>query len=236
MGALSSGRCSTIEFNRQSCLLVSDLLRSLTLEELFALALDASRRREAGHVLAYLKESAKRADVSAQALFMLGSEYAQIGMKPEAKAAMARAVERGPDFPFARFQLGMLHATTNETEAAKAVWQPLTELRPEHPQAYLSTLQRGMRHLLSEEFDAAIQVLREGIAQNQENAPLNAEMRRIIDAVEHLPGRVSAAVVDPMPAAAEMPPAAAADIPAAEPDSDPSHLFISAYTQSGKPH
>lgn len=215
---------------------MSDVFLNLTQAELLALALDASRRKDAGHALAYLKEAASRADVSAQALFMLGSEYAQIGLMQEAKASMARAVERGADFPLARFQLGMLHVTTQEHEAAKAVWQPLAELGERHPQAYLATFGRGMGHLIADEFDAAIQVLGEGVAKNQENAPLNAEMRRIIDAIEHLPGRVNPPLASATPASAETPPAPVAEVQGPEADSDPSHLFISAYTQSGKPH
>lgn len=217
---------------------MSELLNNLTQAELFALALDASRRRDGGHALAYLKEAARRADVSAQALFMLGCEYAQIGMIQEAKAAMAEAVEQGQDFPLARFQLGMMHMATQELEAAKAVWQPLSDLGPQHPQGYLATFQRGMRHLIAEEFDTAIQTLGEGMAQNQENAPLNVEMRRISDALERLPGRVKAAEDGSMPGAAKTPeaPQPATGLLAGEAEPDPSHLFISAYSQGGKPH
>ena len=80
---------------------MSDSFSNLTQAELLAVALDASRRNDSGRALVYLKEAASRADASAQALFMLGSEYAQLGLTTEAKASMAKAVELGPGFPLA---------------------------------------------------------------------------------------------------------------------------------------
>ncbi|HEY8880846.1 MAG TPA: tetratricopeptide repeat protein [Roseateles sp.] len=211
---------------------MSDSLQLLTQSELLALALEASRRDDAGRTLAYLKEAGGRADASPQALFMLGSEYAQLGMMDDAKASMVRAVEVGPDFAIARFQLGMLHLTSGEVDAAKAVWAPLVMLGADHPQGYLAAFHRGMLHLVADEFDDAIAALSAGLAQNQENEALNGDMRRVIDAVEHLPGR---SPQTPAPAAAPVQPEAAS---ASTPDADvePSHLFINAYTHRGKPH
>ncbi|MFT7724445.1 MAG: hypothetical protein QM788_16715 [Roseateles sp.] len=218
-----------------------DSLTKLTQTELLALALEASRRDDAGHALAYLKEAAGRADASAHALFMLGSEYAQLGLAAEAKASMARAVELGPDFPLARFQLGMLHVTSGEVEAAKAAWAPLASLGTLHPQAYLAALHRGMLHLVADEFDAAVQALSEGVEQNHDNPPLNGDMRRVIDAIQHLPGRdgaTSAAVEAPAPVPGSAVAAKPEDavVSGAEAGLEPEHLFISAYTHRGKPH
>jgi tetratricopeptide (TPR) repeat protein len=213
---------------------MSDTLQSLTQGELFALALEASRRNDAGHALAYLKEASSRVDASAQALFMLGSEYAQLGLMGDAKASMARAVEVGPDFAIARFQLGMLHLTSGEVDAARATWAPLTLLGADHPQAYLATFHQGMLHLVADEFDDAIAALNAGLAQNQENEALNGDMRRVVDAIEHLPGRSPHASAP----AASQPEPEAAPAPSADEEADvePSHLFINAYTHRGKPH
>ena len=211
---------------------MSDTLKSLSQGELLALALEASRREDSGHALAYLKEASTRPDASPQALFMLGSEYAQLGLMDEAKASMARAVEAGPDFVVARFQLGMLHVTSGEIEAAKVAWSPLASLAADHPQAYLMAFHRGMLHLVADEFDAALAALNAGLAQNLENEALNTDMRRVIDAIEHLPGRSPGA-----PAAAQpQPEAAPATEPTPDADVEPSHLFITAYTHRGKPH
>ena len=210
-----------------------DTLQSLTQAELLALALEASRRQDTGHALAYLKEASTRPDATPQALFMLGSEYAQLGLIDDAKANMARAVEAGPDFVIARFQLGMLHVTSGEVEAARAAWAPLATLAVDHPQAYLATFHRGMLHLVADEFDVAVATLNAGLAQNQENEALNGDMRRVIDAIEHLPGRSPAAEAPAVEPQTEASPAPA---PAADAEVEPSHLFITAYTHRGKPH
>jgi len=211
---------------------MSDTLQSLSQSELFALALEASRREDAGRALAYLKEASGRPDASPQALFMLGSEYAQLGLIDDAKASVARAVEVGPELIIARFQLGMLHVTSGEVDAARAAWAPLVALSADHPQAYLATFHKGMLHLVADEFDDAVATLGAGLAQNLENEALNNDMRRVIDAIEHLPGRSpqAPATVSPQPETAPAP------APAADADVEPSHLFINAYTQRGKPH
>lgn len=201
-----------------------DSMCSLTQGELLALALEASRLGESGHALTYLKESAARADAEGPTLFMLGSEYAQLGLIEEAKDSMARAVEQSPDFPLARFQLGLLHLTSGDVPTALNVWEPLTSLDAAHPQAYLAAFHRGMRHLIADEFDAALLALREGIALNRDNEPLNGDMARLATSIEQLPGRERAAAVT------------AAPQPSSETDAEPSHLFISAYAKSGKPH
>ena len=209
---------------------MSDPYGNLTQAELLARALDALKRSDAGHALAYLKEAAGRPDASVQALFMLGSEYAQIGLVQEAKAQMARAVALGPDFPLARFQLGMLHVTSGEPEIATQVWAPLAGLGELHPHAYLMAFHRGMRHLVDDEFDAAVRALGEGLALNRVNEALNADMRRVIDAIEHLPGRQAASTSVEAPSSAPEP------AERAEAEIEPGHLFISAYTHRGKPH
>ena len=171
---------------------------------------------------------------------MLGSEYAQLGLAAEAKAHMSRAVACGEDFPLARFQLGMLHVTSGENELAKAAWAPLAGLAGEHPDAYLKAFHRGMRHLVDDEFDAALQALREGVTSNRVNEALNADMQRVIDAIEHLPGRqeMSTGAAGEGHAPAAIVPSQSSPLARGEADADvePSHLFISAYTHRGKPH
>jgi Flp pilus assembly protein TadD len=171
---------------------------------------------------------------------MLGSEYAQLGMVTEAQAALARAANISPSFSLAHFQLGMLHLTSGEVDEARAAWSPLADIAEPHPQAYLATLRQGMLHLIDDEFDAALLLLRRGVAQNAENEPLNADMRRVIDAIEHLPGRhASEVATDSGSREPAAPPRAPPDITSraeAEAEVAAEHLFISAYTQSGKPH
>jgi tetratricopeptide (TPR) repeat protein len=221
---------------------MNDTLRALNQSELLALALEASRRSDSGHAMAYLKEAATRADASAQALFLLGSEYAQVGLFAEAAEHMSRALVVSPDLAIARFQLGMLHLTSGQPELAQAVWAPLATLQDGHPQAaYLKPFHRGMEHLIADRFDEALAALSAGVEANLENPALNGDMRKVIDAIQHLPGSAAAAAPTTFPPVAGASGAgetqALAQAPGLEEDSlEPSHLFINAYTHSGKPH
>jgi tetratricopeptide (TPR) repeat protein len=212
---------------------MSDTLQTLSQAELFSLALEASRRDDSGHALAYLKEASRRTDASAQVLFMLGSEYAQLGLIEDAKESMARAVSAGPELFIARFQLGMLHVTSGNVDAARAAWAPLAEMAADHPQAYLARFRAGMLHLVADEFDEAVAALNAGLVQNHENEPLNNDMRRVVDAIEHLPGRSPQTPVAPRQSESE---SESEPQPSADTEEEPSHLFINAYTHRGKPH
>lgn len=205
---------------------MSELLSTLTQAELLALAL-ASSRNDSGSALAYLKEAASRADVSAEALFMLGSEYAQLKLLPEAHASLTRAIELSPTLHIARFQLGLLQLSSGQVDEARATWAPLTLLDEQHPQRYLEVFHCGLISLIADQFEEAAQALQEGLRLNRSNAPLNADMLRILDAIEHLPGR---------PTSAPAPAHQGSKNAIGEAESEPSHLFINAYTHRGPTH
>jgi tetratricopeptide (TPR) repeat protein len=210
-----------------------EALDYLSQRELMALVSEAMGRGDSGHAMAYLKAAVAREDRTPEALFILGSEYAQLKLMDEAEDCMSRAVAQAPVFWVARFQLGLLHLTSGRPAQAQAVWAPLAGLADDDAKVYLKRFHQGLLHLIADEFAAAMQMLHAGIALNPENEPLNVDMRRIIDAVAHLPGNTSAPPADP---ARETSAPGAAAPAAAETDVEPSHLFISAYATRGKPH
>lgn len=107
-----------------------------------------------------------------------------------AHSALSRAVAIAPDFYLARFQLGFFELTSGEAETAKSTFQPLHAL-PDG--SYLKLFVEGLEHLIGDRFDQCIASLRAGIELNQENEPLNNDMRLIIDrCTEMLGGRSSA--------------------------------------------
>jgi tetratricopeptide (TPR) repeat protein len=190
---------------------------TLTQAELLALALEATRRSDSGHAMAYLKQAAARADATPEACFLLGSEYAQIGLVEDALAHLHRAVALAPNYAIARFQLGLLHLTNAQPHEALAVWAPLADLGLEHP---LAALRQGLEHLIRDQFVDCVQWLERGIELNTEIPALNADMQNIIQQVKALPSEgegvaVAKTDVDEEPAA--------------------SHLFLNAYT-GGKVH
>ncbi|MDF2385682.1 hypothetical protein JMG10_29725 [Nostoc ellipsosporum NOK] len=117
--------------------------------------------------------------------FLRGSMLAGSGRPIEAHAALSRAVALAPDFALARFQLGFFELTSGEASRALATWEPLDTLPSDH---YLAHFVRGLRHLIQDHFGEAIRELTEGIAANEENPPLNHDMRLIIDECSRLAG------------------------------------------------
>ena len=207
------------------------LLDTLTQTELLALALEATRRGDSGHSLAYLKEACSRSDASADALFLLGSEYAQVGLMTEALESLERAVALAPENATARFQLGLLHLTSGRPEQAQQVWQPLALMDPSQPQAaYMAAFHKGLTHLIRDEFEDATRCLSEGIALNNDNPALSENMQKVIGEIQALQARQAQG-------AATLEVAKPAEAARAEPDLQESegHLFINAYTR-GKPH
>jgi tetratricopeptide (TPR) repeat protein len=115
--------------------------------------------------------------------FLRGSILASIGRPIEALPPLKKAVELAPDFAIARFQLGFFQLTSGEAASALATWGPLALLPRDH---YLRLFVGGLTHLIRDEFGEAIEQLRAGIAANEENPPLNNDMRLIIGQVTAL--------------------------------------------------
>jgi hypothetical protein len=109
--------------------------------------------------------------------FMRGSILAGRGKPLEAHTSLANAVELAPDFHIARYQLGFFELTSGEADRALSTWGPLLRL-PET--AYLRKLVEGLTHLIRDEFQAAIDTMRQGVALNHENEPLNDDIRLLI--------------------------------------------------------
>jgi tetratricopeptide (TPR) repeat protein len=163
-------------------------------EELMHLAITASANADYGNAIAYLKLSIGRDDAPASSHFLLGCEYAQISMHDRALAHMHKAVEMDADMAIARFQLGMLYLTLGDGETSQQTLEPLEQLADDHPLAWFS---RGLRHLIADNFEAALYNLQQGLPLNRTNPALNANMQRVMKGIaEHLAKRDEAAAND----------------------------------------
>ena len=117
--------------------------------------------------------------------FLRGSILAGIGRPIEALPALRKAVELAPDFVIARFQLGFFELMSGEAEQALSTWGPLALLPDGH---YLRCFVAGLTYLIRDQFAESIAQLREGIAANTENPPLNRDMQMLIERTEELLG------------------------------------------------
>jgi tetratricopeptide (TPR) repeat protein len=113
--------------------------------------------------------------------FLHGSLLAAVRRYDEARGAIAEAVALAPDYPIARFQLGFLEFTSGDAAAASETWRPLLDGAPGDP---LRLFVEGLQRLAEDEFAAATALLRRGIDANTANGALNADMHRLIEAVE----------------------------------------------------
>jgi tetratricopeptide (TPR) repeat protein len=179
----------------------------LDTEELLHLAWAAGDQGQPDRAIALLKQAVGEAPTDARCHYLLGAEYAQIGMYERAMTQMQEALQLDPELHAARFQLGLLQLTSRNVDAAQEAWGPLDMLGPRHAYALFKT---GLLHLARDEFADAARCLQDGLVANDFNTPLNTDMQRMLDAV--------------LPLAAQKPGEAKAEADSAD------HLFINAYT------
>jgi len=180
--------------------------------ELLQLAKNASGGDDSAAAIAYLKEAVSRTDATGAAHYLLGAEYAQIGMYERAVGEMESALALDPALATARLQLGLLWLGGGTVDRAESVLAPLAELPPDDPLRHFGA---GLVLLIKNRLGDAAARLQQGIALNRSNAPLNNDMRKIIDEIGRVQSGVSSAAH------------AASAAPAAE---DTQHILLSAYT------
>jgi tetratricopeptide (TPR) repeat protein len=183
--------------------------------ELIQFAMAASRENNGAVAMGYLKEAASRADATGVAHYLLGAEYAQVGMYDRAVESMEAALALDPTLATARLQLGLLWLTGGAAEKAAAVFQPLEEL-PEDQALHL--FGKGLGLLCQDRLADALDCLEAGIARNVDNLPLNGDMQLLSERIRT--------------ALAEAPPAPEGEAESA--NADLRHLFLSAYTGNAK--
>ena len=175
--------------------------------ELLRLALHAIGSNDSGTALSYLKEAVSRPDATANAHFMLGAEYAQIGMIDRAIPAIETALALDPALSIARFQLGLLRLTCGDPATAIDVLHPLDSLGDEHPLFHFG---KGLVALARNELSEALHGLTCGIERNHDNPALNTDMLKIAHNISR----------------------AISDQATSSESADTQHIFLSAYKGS----
>lgn len=145
------------------------------------------------HDLQYIDQLLARYPDDPRLHFMRGSVLAGKQRPIEAHASLSKAVDIAPDFALARYQLGFFELTSGEADRALSTWGPLLMLPNDN---YLRTFVEGLTHLIRDEFDDAIAMMRKGIGLNQDNMPMNHDIELLIAECERLRANKSGAPGD----------------------------------------
>lgn len=149
----------------------------LDAEELFHLALKASEKGDNDKAIVYLKESINL-QPRAESFYILGAEYAEIGMYKRAGEYMEKALSLKPELHTARFQCGLLFMLQDLRNEAINIWLPLCELPKEDPLYQFAT---GLSYLIANDKERALDALEKGISLNNTNLALNRDMQNVIN-------------------------------------------------------
>lgn len=149
----------------------------------YALALEEGDGERA---LAILHQAHEDHPDSGQTLALLAAQHMQSGAPDAAEAAFMGALHRDPTLSTARFQLGLLQYTSGRPQTAFQTWQPLEALGDDH---YLVQFKRALAALAIDAFEDTLLLLDRGISANQDNEPLNHDMRMLAGHIEALRGK-----------------------------------------------
>jgi tetratricopeptide (TPR) repeat protein len=117
---------------------------------------------------------------NAELRYLLGAEMAQQKDYDSAVMEMSAAIALNPLLHVARFQLGLLHLTMARPDHATTVLGPLESL---DDASSLKHFKRGLEALMKDDFANSVSHLREGIALNNENPPLNRDMNLLMEKI-----------------------------------------------------
>ena len=192
--------------------------RHLSQDQLIQLGVAAMQADEDAKAIVFLTEAAGRADASAQALFLLGSQYAHIGLPEAAAVVLRNAVDADPAFELARFQLGLLLLSMGLADDALVALAPLADSDPAGPFPHW---QAAISHLVRDDFADALVGFQRGLdaASTLSNPALTRDIGMLVQRVQELSDQAGSTAGPPGPS----------DAPGLP------HLFLNAYTK-GRPH
>jgi tetratricopeptide (TPR) repeat protein len=150
---------------------------SLDPQERLHLALEASRKGNRDQAIEHLKAAIAEDESLGPAHFMLGAQYADLGMADRAEACMLRSLELAPDLHIARLQLGTLLLMQGRPEA-KDELAPLMTLPSDDE---LRCFAEALTHLIDEATPAAIEALERGLACPSANPDIQDQMKALLE-------------------------------------------------------
>lgn len=160
--------------------------KSNDFDSLVAAGIEASRAERRDEALALFAQASEADPASGVPHFLIASEQASAGDFTAAELSFASAVILSPDFPLARYQLGLLQFSSHRAPLALLTWQPLFAL-PESDA--LVHFVRGFASLAQDGFTDALRHFRTGLDCQPANPALCADIVQLVAAVEALERR-----------------------------------------------
>lgn len=151
--------------------------------ELIEQGLQASREGRPAQAVDCFLLAAHEQPASGVPHFLLGSEHAAAGDAAAAERSLADAVLLAPDFHLARYQLGLLQFSSDRPGAALVTWQPLLEVQDCES---LAQFVRGFARLAGDHVAQALTHFRAGLACQDVQAAVAADVHKVIDALDRL--------------------------------------------------
>jgi tetratricopeptide (TPR) repeat protein len=192
------------------------IAESTLFDALMSRGLAASQANDSTQAIeCFLKASAARPSAGLPQ-FMLGSEFAALGLMDKAEAAFANAARLAPDFTMARYQLGLLQFSAGRAALALLTWEPLLRLPDTDP---LPHFVRGFDALARDRFDPAISHYQRGLALNTANDALSDDIEKMIAGIRAMATHAPAASSGPV-----------------ETSESDAHVLLANYQQQGRAH
>lgn len=149
-------------------------------DELFHLALQKSQAGTHDEAIHYLKAALTR-EPQARIHYLLGAEYAEIGMRDRAIDQISQALVLDNSLHMASYQLGLLHFLNGDNDPARSVWKPLLHLSTTDPLHHLGL---GLTAILDSEPTIANKALRTAKSLNKNNPALERDIDNLLKHLE----------------------------------------------------
>ncbi len=158
-------------------------MSSFDSEESFFLALNAISEGSHDRAINHLKEI-NSGEYHGRAQYLLGAEYAEIGMYERAKQFFQAAIAEESVREMAILQKGLLHVFLAENDDAKLCLSSILQNVDEENPLYWFA--HGISLSLDAKYQEAIDSLSKGIKLNHVNEPLNQDMQNYIASLSRL--------------------------------------------------
>ena len=189
----------------------------IAFDALMSQGMAASQANDGAQAVEWFQKASAAEPAAGLPHFLLGAERASMGSMDQAEAAFANATRLAPDFPMARYQLGLLQFSSGRAAIALLTWQPLLHLPDSDP---LPHFVKGFAALAHDRFDQALRHYEQGLTLNTTNDALSGDIEKVIAGTKALAPNTAPGADGPGEGGAE---------------SD-THVLLANYQQQGRPH